>query len=170
MGSIACHSCTGSTAQMHATQLARPAIQLQKIAESAANRCSDAQAYHATEETELGKPRQVDADTADSGGPWTVFWSQTAPQVLRFKVGCSSAACAGWLVSRVGCRQLRHGACQHVGRPPSRLLLCYRAASSNSDACLPAGCLTPAPHLAISHLHYTPPCPARWQPRARTAP
>lgn len=45
------------------------------------------QAYHAAEDRELGRPVQVDASPADSAGPWTAFWSQTAPQLLRFKVG-----------------------------------------------------------------------------------
>ena len=52
------------------------------------------QAYHAAEDRELGRPVQVDASPADSAGPWTVFWAQTAPQLLRFKVGpgCQVAA------------------------------------------------------------------------------
>lgn len=53
------------------------------------------QAYHDSEDTELGKPRQVDANPADSAGPWTVFWAQTAPQFLRFKVG-EGAECRWW--------------------------------------------------------------------------
>ncbi|PRW20837.1 Ig-like domain repeat [Chlorella sorokiniana] len=48
------------------------------------------QAYHATENTELGKPIQVDAAESDSAGPWTVTWPQTAPQLLRFKVAAQS--------------------------------------------------------------------------------
>ena len=44
------------------------------------------QAYHATENTDLGKPLEVVAAESDSAGPWTVSWPQTAPQLLRFKV------------------------------------------------------------------------------------
>lgn len=50
------------------------------------------QAFHATEERELGRPIQVDATPSGSAGPWTVSWPQTAPQMLRFKVGGGSAA------------------------------------------------------------------------------
>lgn len=47
---------------------------------------SSMQAYHATEDTELGKPVQVEAAESNSQGPWTVTWAQTVPQLLRFKV------------------------------------------------------------------------------------
>ncbi len=45
-----------------------------------------AQAYHSTEDTQLGKPIEVVAAESSSAGPWTVTWPQTAPQLLRFKV------------------------------------------------------------------------------------
>lgn len=60
-----------------------------------------AQAYHATEDTELGKPRQVLADPSYIAGPWNLFWSQNAPQFLRFKVGRSYVCCC-WLAGQQG--------------------------------------------------------------------
>lgn len=34
----------------------------------------------------LGTPKSVDATAADFAGPWTVFWPQTVPQLLSFRV------------------------------------------------------------------------------------
>ena len=48
----------------------------------------------------------------------------------------------------------------------------HRAAITNSNACLIAGCLTPAPHLAISHLRShtctTQPCSLPFQVAAQS--
>ncbi|PRW20918.1 fibronectin type III domain-containing [Chlorella sorokiniana] len=48
------------------------------------------QAFHAIEDRELGRPVQVDAEPSGSAGPWTVFFAQTVPQRLRFKVAAQS--------------------------------------------------------------------------------